>query len=355
MKKKKAYIALAVLGILGIAGYFLVSTLFSGPLYSVGELTESPRYAHLLKACDKTDKANHFVLNDDISIYYQKYGEGKPALVIHGGPGIPPSGEWPGLDRLTSSYAMHYYHQRGCGQSTRPFDTFESGNFFENMKLLDENLGIPAQLADIEQIRKKLGTEKITLIGHSFGGFLASLYASEFPDNVEALVLIAPASVLRMPVEGEDLFGTVRSKLPENEKKNFDLYLERFFDFGSLFEKSESELAKLHSEFIPYYQMATGMPVGGHVEGIGGWHQFACYISMGKKHDYSKSLANIKAPTLILHGDKDLSKPESVKLYRENIPGNRFELIRGAGHFIFADRPNELYQTVSEFLSSAGN
>ena len=41
--------------------------------------------------------------------------------------------------------------------------------------------------ATIERIRRILGRDRLTLVGHSFGAFLAAMYAAEFPDRVEAL------------------------------------------------------------------------------------------------------------------------------------------------------------------------
>ena len=132
---------------------------------------------------------------DDISLHYFTQGEGKPVLIIHGGPGIPYTKNWSGLDSLSNQYPFYSYDQRGCGKSTRPFDKFESSNFYQNMKALDENLGLPAQIADIEQIRRKLKQDKIILIGHSFGGFLACMYAIEFPQHVESMVLVISVSI----------------------------------------------------------------------------------------------------------------------------------------------------------------
>ena len=188
----------AILLVLAIGGYFLIYNFFSGPLYVPGSLKREAAYSHLLKETPKQDKENYFLLNDEVSLYYTTQGEGKPILIVHGGPGIPYAQNWAGLDSLANDHRFYYYHQRGCGNSSRPFDKFSSSNFYKNMKTLNENLGLPAQIADIEQIRRKLKQDKLVLIGHSFGGFLVSLYALEFPERVEALVLITPAEVLKM-------------------------------------------------------------------------------------------------------------------------------------------------------------
>ena len=82
-------------------------------------------------------------------------------LILHGGPGLPYSEPWPGLEPLTDVYRFHYYAQRGCGQSTRPVDTFSSKNSYENMQTLEQALGLGAHLADIERIRHILGEDRL--------------------------------------------------------------------------------------------------------------------------------------------------------------------------------------------------
>jgi len=108
---------------------------------------------------------------------------GTPILVIHGGPGFPPAGRGRG-SAAGAGYRLIYYHQRGCGLSSRPIKRFSGSNMYANMQLLNRTLGLPAQVADIERIRRILGVDKIVLMGHSFGAFLAALYAAEFPEHV---------------------------------------------------------------------------------------------------------------------------------------------------------------------------
>lgn len=60
----------------------------------------------------------------DIRLHHFSIGRGRPILVIHGGPGYPLGLPVPGFNPLTNRFAFHSYDQRGCGQSTRPFDRF---------------------------------------------------------------------------------------------------------------------------------------------------------------------------------------------------------------------------------------
>jgi proline iminopeptidase len=284
-------------------------------------------------------------------------GSGTPVLVVHGGPGMPFTGSVDGLHKLSDRYRFEYYAQRGCGASTRPIERFSSSNMVENMQLLENKLGLGTQIADIERIRQILGQEKLILVGHSFGGFLAALYAAEFPEHVQALVLIAPAEMLVMPQKNGGLYESVRPFLPETMRPAYDEYLKRYFDFGKLFTLSDAEIVALNQEFVPYYMAAmqakgfkvpeeNNPPAG--VEG--GWMVWGMYMSMGQQHDYRAALRQITAPTLVLHGKLDLQSEAASREYVDLIPKAQFMVLDQSSHFPFTEQPEVFADQVGKFL-----
>jgi proline iminopeptidase len=337
--------------VVGVGIFFWYS--MRKPLYEPGMVREGKNLRAPLTPPEQSGDARFWDVEPDIKLHHFSAGEGKNVLVVHGGPGFPYSELWSGLEPLTGDYRFHYYDQRGCGQSTRPIDRFASGNFYQNVKTLDAALGIGAQVADMERIRQILGEEKLILVGHSFGGFLAALYAAEFPARVEALVLIAPADVLVMPQESGGLFEEVRVRLPENMQKDYAAYLERYLNFRGIFSKSEAELVALNQEFARYYevvmpQISTMLEQGE----AGGWMVQAMYFSMGLRHDYGGALKDVAAPVLVLHGADDLQTEATSRVYAGAFPNARFEVVAGATHFPFYERPQTFAALVGEFLNS---
>jgi proline iminopeptidase len=299
---------------------------------------------------------SYWQVENDIKLYHFSEGTGKNVLILHGGPGYPIRKPWAGLKPLVANYKFNYYDQRGCGKSTRPIDRFSSPNFYANMKTLDKTLGLGAQIADVERIRQILGEEKLVLIGHSFGGFLASLYAAEFPERVKALVLVAPASVLVLPYKEADMFEQVGNLLPANLKNDYADFRRRYFDFSHIFTKSEADLVALNSEFPKYYGAALrarnlSLPVGSGVNENGGWMTYAMYMSMGKRHDYRQALKSVKAPVLVVRGEVDLQPEKLDRLYAECFPNSSFEVVKGAGHFMYDEQPQAFAQIVEKFLN----
>lgn len=297
-----------------------------------------------------------WLVEPDIELYCFSMGKGKNILLVHGGPGYPPSSPWPGMLPLKSEYRMHFYHQRGCGRSTRPVDKFTSSNYFQNMMTLDKALGLGAQIADIERIRRILGDEKLIIIGHSFGGFIASLYAVEFPEHVHALILVAPADALVMPVKGGGLFEEVGRRLPKSMGNEFKSFLKDYFDYGDIFSKSEEDLKKMNRRLAAYvmaaYEMeGIGIPPSTDLKGLGGWVTHAVYFSTGLRYDYRDALKKVEIPVLVIHGAKDLQPEEASRMYVDCFPNARLEVMKESSHFPFQEQPEEFSRIVGAFIA----
>jgi pimeloyl-ACP methyl ester carboxylesterase len=96
-------------------------------------------------------------------------------VLVHGGPGLS-LGYLSIFDRLASpARQIVSYDQRGAGLSTRPAD----GRY-----------GLMAQASDVEAVRRWTGAQKITVLGHSWGGIPAAVYTATYPGHVAALALL---------------------------------------------------------------------------------------------------------------------------------------------------------------------
>jgi proline iminopeptidase len=349
VKKKVIFIALGavLLVVVAVGGFMWYS--MGQPLYKPGMVRADKNLSAPL-ASPPQPSGSFWQVEKGIRLYHFSAGQGDSVLVVHGGPGLPSLEPWPGLAPLETRYRFRYYDQRGCGKSTRPFDRFASNNFYRNMVTLERTLGMGAQVADIERIRRILGEERIVLIGHSYGGFIASMYAAEFPERVKALILVAPADMLVMDSsKGGKLLDDIRRRLPAEQQKEYDTYLREYLDFRNLFSRSETELKVLNGRLGDYYREAvkTELPQQGE---IGGWMVQALYLSLGMRHDYRSALRGAGAPVLILHGADDLQSVDVAEGYRKAFPRSEIQTIPGAGHFIFSDQPGAFAKAVGEFL-----
>ena len=354
--KKKITIMVSLLLVLilitGVSFWYFMGK----PLYQPGMVRKGENLRAPLTPPKQPDNQNLWSVEKDIKLYHYSDGVGKNVLVIHGGPGYPINDPLPGSKLLTDNYRFIYYHQRGCGKSTRPISRFSSSNYYHNMTTLDKTLGIGAQVADIERIRRIIREEKLVVFGHSFGAFLASMYAAEFPENVKAMILVSPANVLVMPAEDGDLFEVIKHRLPQNRQKEYAEFLEKYFDFGRIFSKTETDLVSLNTQFAKYYAAAyetlnTSIPTREQLAGAGGWMVQAMYFSMGKRHDYRSALKNVEAPVLVIHGENDLQPEKASRIYADCFPNSRVCVIKNAGHFSFSEQPEEFSAVIAKFLN----
>ena len=344
--------------VLLIAGYFLWQAMIAAPLYTPGMVRAGTNLRGPLEPPKQAGEGSYWQVENDIRLYFTTQGEGRPILVVHGGPGYPVHRPLAGLETLTETHKLFCYDQRGCGGSTRPLDRFSS-NYYANMKDLERTLGIGAQVADIERIRRILGEEKLILMGHSFGGFLAAMYAAEFPEHVDALVLVAPAGVLVMPDEEEGFFEEIRNRLPEDRRAEYDAFLKTYLDFGTVFSRSEAELASMNRRIGEFFLAAAGRDSEAAQskppEDNGGWMVQALYFSMGKRHDYRAALKQVQARTLIIHGEGDVSPMRVSRMYADCLPNGRLHVMKNGrtrgGHFPFSEQPEAFAQVVSDFLA----
>jgi proline iminopeptidase len=144
-------------------------------------------------------------VGDGNLVYWAASGNpaGKPALVVHGGPG---SGSRPDARRFfdPERYLIIQFDQRGCGQSVPSAadpDTDMKVNTTQHL------------LADMERLRGHLGVDRWLLFGGSWGSTLSLAYAEQHPSRVSEIVLFGVTTGRRSELEW--LYYGVRRFFPE--------------------------------------------------------------------------------------------------------------------------------------------
>ncbi len=133
-----------------------------------------------------------FTTSTPVPLYWVVYGPpGAPRLlVLHGGPGAHHDYLLPQMLRLAESHELVLYDQRGGGRS----------------KTEDrEPVTWRTHVEDLAQVISELGVRPLSLVGYSWGGLLALLYAIEaargesrtVPPAPRRMVLIDPAPLTR--------------------------------------------------------------------------------------------------------------------------------------------------------------
>ena len=249
-------------------------------------------------------------------VHFQKGGSGNPVVVLHSVEGN--LGWLPYLNDLSNDATVYAPTHPGFGTSERP-----------------EWLETVSDLARFYLwMFQVLGLEKVSLVGHFLGGWIAAEMAVMCPQVLDKLVLVDAAGI--KPREGEiaDIF-----LLGEDEATNIAFYdRSQVSNHAGLFEINltpEQREMKVRNR-----EMMTRL----------------CW----KPYMYDKSLSwllpRVQVPTLIVWGKEDRIVPlDSGKQFNEAIPGSRLEVIEKCGHFPHIERPDEFSRLIIEHFSQDQN
>ena len=150
---------------------------------SLESTSSRPREDKIGERYSSTEPHDHGLLDvgDDNLVYWETRGnpEGKPALIVHGGPGSSCEGST-GRSFDPDCYRIVLFDQRGCGRST-PHASDPATDMSVNTTV--------HLIADMERLREHLGIERWLLFGGSWGSTLVLAYAERHPGRVSEIVI----------------------------------------------------------------------------------------------------------------------------------------------------------------------
>ena len=274
-----------------------------------------------------------YIETNGTKLYYEEEGKGTPIVVLHGGPGGTHHDFHPQFSELAKSGRVIYYDQRGTGKS----GTNASGEPYSVKQAVD----------DLEGLRKSLGLEKMVVVGHSYGGFLAQCYALEHPDRVQGLALVTAESGMPNnrpgPSRDRDFFSE------EEKQKISSLYNDKSLtEEQGLYNRMLNGDWKRQNYYKPTEEEMARNALYGWKPAPG----FRC--DMGNsidKLDLEGKFKGLGIPTLIMESAHDLTwgadKPEKI---HRNHPGSPMVMFEKSGHSPFRDEPEKFFSALSGFV-----
>lgn len=279
-----------------------------------------------------------FVTSGEAKLFCRVTGQGKPWIVIHGGPGLTQDYLIPQMYELAKNNLVIFYDQRGCGKSTVDINA--------------NTITLESFVNDIEAIRQAFNLDKISILGHSWGGFLAMKYTIAHPEHVDKLILSnsAPATS-----EGYALFGQeyMRRMSPYQKELEKISSSQGFRDGNTCVMEQFYRLIFRQYCYIPEKADLLNLRMTPIASLNGAMvSEIIRENALDRSFNLHKGLKALKVSTLILHGDSDPIPPSTAQDIHENIPGSKYVLMKNCGHFPYVEDPATYFKYINEFLST---
>ncbi|XP_069504932.1 1-acylglycerol-3-phosphate O-acyltransferase ABHD5 isoform X2 [Ambystoma mexicanum] len=307
---------------------------------------------NMLKCIKSPYSKEHIAISNGNKIwtlsFTQAISDKTPLVLLHGfGGGV---GLWAlNYEDLSQDRSVYAFDILGFGRSSRP-------GFPASAEKAEDQF-----VDSIEEWRIKMGLDTLILLGHNLGGFLASAYVLKYPSRVKNLILVEPwgfperpehseverpipiwikavGAVLGPfnPLAGLRLAGPFGLSLVQRLRPDFKQKYSSMFDDDTV------------TEYIYHCNVQTpsGETAFRNMTVPHGWAQRPMQQRIHKMD------ANI--PITVIYGARsciDGNSGSSIQSFRPNCSVETIA-IRGAGHYVYADQPEDFNQKVKEICDS---
>jgi pimeloyl-ACP methyl ester carboxylesterase len=264
---------------------------------------------------------------------YLDSGEGPAVLFIHGLTGSHRSWSHQ-IDAMNTDHRVLAPDLLGHGASAKPMGDYSLG----------------AHAATLRDLLDLLGVDRVTLVGHSFGGGIAMQFCYLFPQRVERLVLVASGGL------GREVSPLLRSVTLPGAEMVLPLIASSWVS-GQV-EAVGRTLARMGWRPSPEVTQA--------------WHGFTSLADGDTRRAFLATTRSVidpggqtvtahgrlpmaaEIPTLVVWGTRDRMIPSwHASTAQQAITGSRVELFDGAGHFPHLDEPDRFAELLRDFMADS--
>ncbi|WP_116788942.1 alpha/beta fold hydrolase [Flavobacterium psychrotrophum] len=267
--------------------------------------------------------------SEEVQIYYEEIGRGKPVVLIHGWPLNHEMWEYQLNELPKHNIRVIAYDRRGFGKSSRPWQGYDYDSLASDLHALLETLDL----------------NDVTLVGFSMGGGEVARYLSKYntAGRVTKAALISAVTPFLLKTEDnptglpQEMFDDIKQQLEEDRPKFLATFAKKFYGVH-LFSNPVSE------EFLQRDQILTLNSAGyATIKAMQAW----------STTDFRADLAAIKIPLLVLHGKADETVPidasaeETIKI----VPQAEYVVYDDAPHGLFYTHKNRFNEEIINFVN----
>jgi aminoacrylate hydrolase len=254
----------------------------------------------------------------DVTVHYEARGEsGTPVVLIAGLGGLGRS--WGSqIELFARDHRVVAPDHRGTGGSTRATDGYS----------------IEQHAQDVAGLLARLGLAPAHVVGLSTGGAIGQVLALDHPHAVRTLTLASTwarvDAYFRRQFEG-------RKRILNDSGQRFGVEMNSLFLFSPPFHRAHPERIEAWIE-----ASSAGPPDLGIA---------LARIDMILAHDRLDQLGAIACPVLVVAGTRDFcTPPYFAEEIAGAIPGAQLIMLE-AGHFSYAEKPDDFHQHVASFIA----
>jgi proline iminopeptidase len=220
-----------------------------------------------------------------------------------------------------------------------------------------------SEFEDIDAIRAHLGLERFALMGWSYMGLVAGLYAADHPNTVERLLLVGAIAMRNLGAselppelerERDEARRRQRERVDADELRRLEeAYASGKWTDGAAYCREHRRLSGPRQFGRPEAMLRTKAdPCALSNEwptNLTGLMQ-RIFSTFGDTFDLRDRVKNVTAPTLVVHGLEDLVLPNTARLWGTLIDDARVLWLDGVGHFPWLEDPETFFPAVDTFL-----
>jgi 2-succinyl-6-hydroxy-2,4-cyclohexadiene-1-carboxylate synthase len=265
----------------------------------------------------------HFQLSD-IKLHYEQYGRGPNLVLLHGF--SLNSLMWePYREFFEDWFRITLVDLRGFGKSG-----------------VGERWSHEVMAEDVWRLLNHLGIEKTAILGFSMSGPAAMRLAIDHPDLVTALVLVSSILPLAGKRRNEEERKESNSDITVLEREGIEAWAK---DTGMLDGSVMAPLFERDSTIKPLWERIIRRNDAKNLAGV-------LKLKMEREPlNWRSELKEIKAPTLIVAGERDSSFVDASRNLSRRIPNSRLLIVKDCGHMLTLEDPKGFANILIDFFN----
>ena len=274
-----------------------------------------------------------FAQSDGVKIYYRTFGTGTPILIINGGPGLNSDGFVDLAKTLSAQNQTIIYDQRGTGKSVMQIDA--------------SSITMELMIDDIENLRKELKIERWIILGHSFGGMLASYYATIHPSRIISMILSSSGGI------DLDLLSyvakNINARLTPQQQDSASYWSQKINNGDTSYFARWQRAKVLANAYV--YDKKYALPIAERLTQSDLRVNNLIWQNMQKiKFNCAPKLSTFTKPVLIIQGKQDIIEEWTSQKANKILKNSKLVILDHCVHYGWLDNKDMYLSEVEKFI-----